>query len=112
MLNKTQRLSTNRISWLLKKGFKFSNEWFSLKFHLNKEPHSRYSIVVSKKIKALATDRNLIRRQVYEIIRKSPATLPPTDYMIIIKPKFAELSYANKSIYLQETLQKISSKLK
>jgi len=111
MLKSTQRLSTNRISWLLKKGFKFNNEYFSVKFHLNKESGNRYSIVVSKKIKALATDRNLIRRQIAEILRQFPSAAKPADYVIMIKAKFAELPFADKQKLLADLLQQISSKL-
>ena len=111
MLNKTQRLSTNRVSWLLKKGFKFNNDCVSVKFHLNPGPSSRFSIVVSKKVRPLATDRNLLRRQLYEIIRNAPAVLPPTDYIILIKPRLADLPLPKKQEALLDSLAQISSKL-
>lgn len=111
MLNKTQRLSTNRISWLLKKGFNFRNEYFSIKFHLNKSQNSRYSVVVSKKIAALATDRNLLRRQFYEIIRNSPERLPPADYIIMVRNQVSPLSFEEKKTLLNAILSQINSKL-
>lgn len=112
MLNTTQRLSTNQVSWLLKKGFKFNSEFFSVKFHLNKLSLSRYSIVVSKKVEPLATDRNYIRRQLYEIIRTSPFLEPPADYIIMVKPGITKLSFSEKQQLLLTTLAQISSKLK
>jgi ribonuclease P protein component len=112
VLNKLHRLSTKNVTWLLKKGFNFSNECFSVKFHLNKSPHSRYSIVVSKKISALATDRNRLRRQFYEILRTSPERLPPADYVIMIRNKAARLTSQEKRDLLDSTLRQITSKLK
>lgn len=111
MLNKTQRLSTNQVAWLLKKGFKLSNDCFSIKFHLNKTLHSRYSVVVSKKISALATERNLLRRQLYEIIRNSPELSPPTDYIIIVREKVSKSSFSEKQNLLLDTIRQINSKL-
>jgi ribonuclease P protein component len=111
MLKKTQRISTNQVSWLLKKGFRFNNEFFSVKFQLNKGPANRYSVVVSKKISALAVERNLLRRQLYEILGKTPTTATTGDYMLIVKPQIKNLSFEKKTAAILQTLQQISSKL-
>jgi len=111
MLKKTQRISTNHISWLLKKGFRFNNDFFSVKFQLNKGPANRYSVVISKKIAALAVERNLLRRQLYEILRKLPAPQTTGDYMLIVKPYLKTLSFEKKEAAILQTLQQISSKL-
>jgi ribonuclease P protein component len=111
MLKKSQRISTNRVSWLLKKGLPLSNNFFSAKFHLNKAPQSRYSVVVSKKIEPLATDRNLLRRQLYEILRDLPLSSSNIDCILIVKPALASLNFADKKTALINTLQQITSKL-
>lgn len=111
MLKKTQRISTNRIPWLLKKGVPFNNEYFSAKFLLNKGPENRYSVVVSKKVKPLATERNLLRRQLYEIIRQRTPTSPTADFVLIVKTRLAALSFEQKASALEQTFKQINLKL-
>lgn len=111
MLKKSQRISTNRVAWLLKKGGSINNNFFSAKFYLNKIAESRYSVVVSKKVAPLATDRNTLRRQLYEILRKFPQGNRPTDYLLIAKPLLTSLSFAEKEKAVSETIQQIISKL-
>lgn len=112
MINKTQRISTFRASWLLKKGAKFSNEFFSVKFLLNKKDFNRYSVVVSKKIFKLATDRNSLRRQLYEALRTlTPGQNPGFDLMITVKPKIDQLTFSEKETQLKILLGQVASKL-
>lgn len=111
MISKTQRISTSQIAWLIRKGAKLSNEFFSVKFQLNKKPNSRYSVVVSKKLLKLATDRNNLRRQLYEIVRNLSGPDQPTDIMISLKPALLPLTFAQKQAQIASLLQQISSKL-
>ncbi len=110
MLKKNQRISKNQVSWLQKKGYRFSNEFFSVKFLLNKETFCRYSVVVSKKTLNLAVDRNLLRRQLYEIIRGNPEPNQHLDYLITVKPALTALTFTDKKLQLLNTLRQISSK--
>lgn len=109
MLKQSGRLSRNQAGWLLKKGDKFSNEFFSIKFRLNKKPFCRYSVVVSKKLLKLATDRNLLRRQLYEILRQRPASPESFDFSILVRPAVLKLDFAAKQEKLLSTLNQISS---
>ena len=47
--------------------------------------NSRFAILVSKKISTLATDRNLLRRRISEVIHPLLEKLPTKDYLIIPK---------------------------
>lgn len=88
-----------------KKGARFSNQFFSLKFHLNKERFCRYSVVVSKKIAALAVQRNLLKRQLYEIIRTMGDMPAHLDYVITLKAPLVPLSFADKKLKILEALK-------
>lgn len=110
MLKKAERLSKAEASWLLRKGEKFNNAQFSIKFRLNKKTFCRYSIVVSKKTLPLATDRNTLRRQLYETLRDR-ASLPAGegyDYIILVKPPLLPLPTDERRAVLLQTLDKIS----
>ncbi len=109
MLNKKQRLSTNQVAWLIKKGHRFNNESLAIKFHLNKIQENRYSVVVSKKVYPLAVDRNYLRRRLYELIRNSNFKNISTDFIIIIKDHFIQLSPIKQNQVLTEVLQNITN---
>ncbi len=47
--------------------------------------HSRFAVVISKKVHKSAVGRNRIRRRVYEILRSQlPAFVQPTDVAVIV----------------------------
>jgi ribonuclease P protein component len=110
MLKKNQRLSKKQVSWLLRKGYKYSGDFFSIKFHLNKESFCRYSVVVSKKLLNLAVDRNLLRRQLYEILGGHHTDLH-LDFVITAKSPLPALEFSRKKDVLLAALREISSKL-
>jgi len=112
MIGKNQRISKNRVSWLLKKGQKVNDAYFSTKFHLNKAGLNRYSVVVSKKTLKLATDRNLLRRQCYEILRQLQPQNHSIDFIILIKSPVLKLSFPQLEDQLSQSIQKITSNLK
>jgi ribonuclease P protein component len=93
MLRKTQRLSKNRVEFILKKGQLRHTDFFNLKFLPNQLQFNRYSITISKKTIKTATGRNRLRRQISEILRlnQSP-TKNGQDFAIIIKPKLLDQS--------------------
>ena len=108
MLKQSERLSRIQTGWLLRKGKRFNNDFFSIKFCLNKKPFCRYSVVVSKKVLKLATDRNYLRRQFYEILRQRKATHEGYDYMVFIRPTVLKLNFAAKKEKILTTLDKLN----
>jgi ribonuclease P protein component len=110
MIGKNQRISKNRVAWLLKKSQKWNDEFFSVKFQLNKHGLNRYSIVVSKKTLKLATDRNLLRRQCYEVLRQLKTQNNSIDFLIFIKPSALKLDFTGLQEQLTQTIEKITSK--
>ncbi len=70
----------------------------SLVFSVNTRGFTRVAVVVSKKVEKTAVGRNLIRRRVYEVIRKNFELIPKKyDYIFVIynsevmKMPFSEL---------------------
>jgi ribonuclease P protein component len=112
MIGKNQRISKNQISWLLKKGQKANDDFFSIKFSLNKGPLNRYSVVISKKILNLATSRNQLRRQCYEILRQIPQPSDSLDFVIFIKSKALNLAFSELQSRLTQLIEKIITNIK
>lgn len=111
MISKNQRLSKNRVEYLLRKGLSKSNSFFGFKYLANNLPHSRFSVVVSKKIAKLATERNLFRRQIYSILRQFDSPTPNChDLVLITRSNFAKLNYQQKQDKLEEILQNLFTK--
>ncbi len=109
MISKNQRISKTQISWLLKKSQKINDDFFSIKFNLNKKSFCRYSIVISKKILKLATDRNRLRRQCYEILRQFNQPNQATDFVIFIKSNTTSLQFNELNTKLTTLIKKITS---
>lgn len=110
MIAKNQRISKNRVAWLLKKSQKLNDDFFSVKFQLNKQELNRYSVVVSKKTLKLATDRNLLRRQCYEALRLMPSQNNSIDFLIFIRSSALKLDFAELQEHLTQIITKIISK--
>ena len=108
MISKNQRISKNQISWLLKKSRKASDDFFSIKFQLNKKDFSRYSIVISKKVLRLATARNKLRRQCYEIVRQLNQPSKSIDLVIFLRPAATKLTYQELKKQLTTSINKIN----
>ncbi len=75
---------------------------------MNSRQKQRYAVVVSKKVLKSAVGRNLIRRRVYEAIRRElPNIAKPVDCIFIIYTKditsieFAELRSLIKDLLIE-----------
>lgn len=110
MLPKKQRLTSNRIEYLLKKGKKNGNHFFTIKYLPNRNKNNRFCVVVSTKIFPKAVQRNHLRRQIYEIFRSKPE-LPsvPTDLVVIAKSPLVKMNFQELSKTILQTLQNLTS---
>ena len=112
MLPKNQRLASNRIEHVLKKGRKNGNAFLIIKYLPNRQTKSRFCVIVSVKIFAKAVERNRLRRQIFEIFRTHPE-LPrsPSDIVIIAKIALTKLNFQDLTTTLLQSLQNITPTL-
>ena len=72
------------LRYLYRHGKTSSNRLFSIKYNYNPQRvHSRFAIVVSKKIFKSAVKRNRLRRRLYEVIRAQLDDIKPS-YDVVI----------------------------
>jgi ribonuclease P protein component len=68
MLARSFRLQKKDFDRIYKKGQTARQDLFLLRYLPNRAGHSRFSVVIAKKVVAHAVDRNQIKRKVYQII--------------------------------------------
>ena len=68
MLKRSFRLAKKDIDRIYKKGQKAAQELFVVRFVSNRSGHARFSVIISKKVLAQATDRNQAKRKIYNLI--------------------------------------------
>lgn len=66
MLSKKNRLSRYQIQKVIKKGRRFNFGFFSFKILANQLDSARFAVVVPKSLAKKATDRNRLRRIIFE----------------------------------------------
>lgn len=88
MLNKKNRIKNRQvIEKLFKKGHLYKNRFFVFKYEEARENTSQFAVSVSKKILKKATQRNRLRRQMYEALRLSIESLKkPIIALVIARP--------------------------
>jgi len=107
MLPRKNRLNKNRVEHILKKGVKKSSKSFLYKY-LPARDNNHYAVIISKKILPQATERNKLRRQIYEIIGKMQIeTRAKFDILVIVKHPAANKDFAGLEKSLSEELNKI-----
>ena len=111
MLARRYRLTKkDHVPAVLKEGKMQRGPHFVIRFRENRRTHPRFSVIVSRKIRDKAVERNRLRRQMYESIRlyiKANPTLPPLDLIVLPKKGLLPLPYATLSSSLQCLLNKI-----
>ncbi len=68
MLARNFRLKKNDMDRIYKKGQRVAQDLFLVRYLPNRAGHSRFSVVISKKVLAKAHDRNHAKRQIYQLI--------------------------------------------
>lgn len=97
MIAKKFRTPREKIDYILNKGLSLVSRFFIVRYEQNELNHSRYRVIVSRKIDPGAVNRNKLRRQIYEAIRLIPANTDTAtknfDIIFIPKKKISESSY-------------------
>ena len=111
MLKKNNRISNRRLlQKLIRKGRLYKNTYFIFKFLPSNLQTSQFAVSVSKKVSPKATDRNKIRRQVYESIYSNLELLTSNIIaIVIVKPIILEKKSEYKEI--EKTIKNIFKKI-
>lgn len=96
MLPQKRKVGIELFPFVLKGGKIVSSEHFSFKFvPILNTPDSKFSFVVSGKVSKKATERNLLKRRGYVVIKKNPALKKiPIAGVFFAKNGATKLSYA------------------
>ncbi|MEK7544788.1 MAG: ribonuclease P protein component [Patescibacteria group bacterium] len=110
MLPKKNRLTTEEVKFLFKKGTSLALRHFFIRSRKNRKKESHFAIVFDKRISIQSNKRNFFRRAVYEAIRKNIELLTVSvDVAYIIKPSLLQEKRKNIESCVVEgliTLQK------
>lgn len=75
--------------------------------HTTSSEKARFAAVVSKKVAALAVDRNTLRRQIYVICRQYSAKTTPGTYIIYARKGAKDLSFAQMKLEIETLFSKV-----
>ncbi|MDP3880787.1 MAG: ribonuclease P protein component [bacterium] len=68
------------------------NAYFLLKVFSSEEENPRFGVVVSKKVHALASSRNKLRRRIFDFFRENLGKIAKgRDYLLIVSPSASKL---------------------
>ena len=93
MLRKERRLPIQE--FIGKKGKLVKSPYFLVKIYSPSKEFSRFGVTVSVKAAKKATERNRLKRLVYNFIRDYHKEIPVADYWISVLPPAAGLSKAD-----------------
>ena len=102
------------LRYVYKNGQAVRSHLITIKYTANPyRKHSRFAVVVSKKVHKSAVGRNRIRRRIYEIIRQElPSIAHPHDIVVmvfsgeVLSMEYEELSETVKQLFSQADLYK------
>ena len=83
----------NHFAYIYRKGTKTHSKFFTLFVVNSKNPVYRIGFSINKKV-GKATKRNLLKRRLREITRKSNFVLPYHNYVLLAKEGAADLTFA------------------
>lgn len=107
MLNKKDRLTRSRVEYILRKGHRQTSRHFSTRFLRGTGDSSRFAVVVSTRVAPKATDRNRLRRQIYEAVQQADPLESSLDIVLISKPSAKELTFKELLDTINSTLKKL-----
>ncbi len=100
--------SKEEFNGLIVHGYYYDNGYFVIRHAPKKRQKSRFGIAVGKKIETVA-EKNYLKRQVKEIIRKNIHEFSAqSDFVIVVRRDARELNFAEKTEKLLEVARRVS----
>ncbi len=91
MLKRNHRLRKKDLSRLFKKGETRKINKFFVRFLLNKYKHPRFAVIISKNIFSKASQRNRIRRLIFNVLKENIQDFKKNiDLSLTLKKEIAE----------------------
>lgn len=106
MLKKSQRLTRKEFDAVFKTGKRSHFPHLTVVYESSEEFHT--SVVVGKKVAKSAVKRNLLRRRVYDRVRRSMQKEGVKGmYLFLVKPSYTSLSRKAADAFLTESIASI-----
>jgi ribonuclease P protein component len=93
MFKKQHRLHTSEFKEVFNFGKTIKHSLFVIKTKENKLTHSRFAVVVSKKLFKKAHDRNYLKRKTIHALKEVEKQLPKNDYIFILSFDAKDIQY-------------------
>ncbi len=103
MFKKSYRLDTSQFKEVFNFGKTIKSALFLVKSKENGIRHSRFAVVVSKKVAKKAHDRNYLKRRTYNAIKEIYKDFPVADYIFILNSGVKDIQYSNLIKNIKET---------
>lgn len=102
MFKKSYKLNTSLFKEVFSFGKTYKTPFFLIKSKENNIKHSRFSVVVSKKVVQKAHQRNQIKRRMYHALKQVYNIYPTADYVFILNSKIKDIQYNELINFLKE----------
>lgn len=108
MLKRNQRLSRDEFKTLLRSGKRLHTEYFTLVWIKGtQEAEMKCGLSVGKKVTSKATQRNKLRRVLYDTVKKHHTLIQGKHVAILTKRNIVDLSYTQLEQKVTQALQKL-----
>jgi ribonuclease P protein component len=102
MFRKSYKLNTSLFKEVFNFGKTIKTPFFLIKTKNNSLKHSRFAVVVSKKISKKAFERNYLKRKTFHALQEINKNLPISDYILILNSSAKDLQYSDLIKNLRE----------
>lgn len=102
MFKKQYKLNTSVFKEVFNFGKTVKTQHFLIKKKENNLEHSRFAVVVSKKVAKKAVERNHLRRRTYFALKEAYKQFPNADYVFILNSSAKDIQYKELVKSLQE----------
>lgn len=90
-----------------KSHFTKKSDIFLIKFFDSTLSYRRFGVIVGKQVAAKATERNRIKRIIFQVVRAHTTTTPVMDVLILTNPLIARVPKTEIILQLEQSLKNV-----